>query len=185
MFKISQEILKIDYRMLSELIFLFNLKEIQRSAKKNAKVFTSRLWTWNCACFFVLFFDMFDRRKWSKKASKMLPYAILMFFIQLLRQVCSKPGEGYQISLDLFLLVIFLRVRSHGIHHHENPPFGRICLELFPSTKEANPSCGWWPCNVCTFGFQNLMDVYCVSRKKTIWSHSDVKQIHQIPSKVI
>ena len=122
MFKISQEILKIDYRMLSELIFLFNLKEVQRSAKKNAKVFTSRLWTWNFACFFVLLFDMFDRKKWSKKASKMLPfYAILTFFIQLLRQVCSKPGEGYQISLDLFLLVIFLRVRSHGIHHHEKP----------------------------------------------------------------
>ena len=64
-----------------------------------------------------------------------------------------KPSENHfgfgwfcWLPLDLFK-VVFYRF-YHGIHHHFSPPFGRICLELFPSVEEANPRYEymtmWW-----------------------------------------
>ena len=40
--------------------------------------------------------------------------------------------------VGLICLVIFDGL-CHGIHHHHSPPFGRICLELFPDMEQANP----------------------------------------------
>ena len=40
-----------------------------------------------------------------------------------------------QVTL-VCLVGVFLRIRSHGIHHHEQPPCGMIFLDhFFPTTK--------------------------------------------------
>ena len=42
------------------------------------------------------------------------------------------------VYLYVFLLVIFLRIRSHRIRHHFSPPFGRIWLvHFFQASKLA------------------------------------------------
>ena len=43
-----------------------------------------------------------------------------------------------------FVFCVFFYGFYHAIHHHVSPPFGRICLELFPSIQQANSSntCG-------------------------------------------
>ena len=39
-----------------------------------------------------------------------------------------------------FVFGVLYGLGSHGIHHHEQPPFGRrFILKFFPSIKEANP----------------------------------------------
>ena len=38
-----------------------------------------------------------------------------------------------------FVFVVIFSYGSDGIHNHEKTPFGRICLELFPSIEEGNP----------------------------------------------
>ena len=36
-----------------------------------------------------------------------------------------------------FVMLVILYGSYHGIHHHQGEPFGRICLELFPSIEES------------------------------------------------
>ena len=56
--------------------------------------------------------------------------------------VPKMPYRQFRLSyyLDLFFCWSVLRIRSHGIHHHEKPAFGRIVLDFFPSIEHANPS---------------------------------------------
>ena len=57
-----------------------------------------------------------------------------------------KPFSGSvigSIGLLSFVCLVgdFLRIRSHGIHHHFSPPFWGICFYFFlATTEEANPS---------------------------------------------
>ena len=61
---------------------------------------------------------------------------------KIYRKVSYIPDESFHRDhsvkyLDLFFVGDFFWIRSHGIHHHEQQ---LICLELFPSTQQANPS---------------------------------------------